>query len=401
MAVDYHAIGGSAAGVTDLSDTVQAEATSTEKKDISEVLDLWAFKDTPFLNRIGWGPDSPGTSIEWVTEHLSWGYVETAQVIGTACTSFDGCLYFPGATATSISAAVKHALNCGTMLYGWQSADQTDAMMVIESIGASDSMCIVWVITATLPASQRLYILGEIANEGSIAREDTTRPRSLLSNKFTILRKDIRITGSMEQTDMHAIPEGEMRHQLKLRLLEMQRDREMSLLFSATQARTATLASTMNGLLGYLRGQTGSHIDLTTTALTETNFNNLVAACWDNNGTPDVIVASYSQIRKFTGWDRARVRVEQDQKIGGFHITKYLTDIGIEVDLIPMRKFPANAMFVLDTNKIKLRAKKGRKLFVQKLGVRGDLSEYQVISEFSCEVRGYNLGWHGYFGALV
>jgi hypothetical protein len=205
----------------------------------------------------------------------------------------------------------------------------------------------------------------------------------------------------MAATDMHAVPEGELRHQLRLRLLEMQRDREMHTLFSSTAARSSTAASYMNGVLGYLRGQTGAHIDRSTTALTETSFNNLVAACWDNRGNPDIVVGSHSQIRKFTGWDRARVRVEQDRKIGGFHVTKYLTDIGVEVDLVPMRKFPLNTLFVLDSSKIKLRAKKGRKLFVEKLGIRGDLTEYQVISEFSMEMRGYNLGYHGYFGALA
>ena len=157
----------------------------------------------------------------------------------------------------------------------------------------------------------------------------------------------------------------------------------------------------MNGVLGFLRGQSGSHIDTTTTSLTESAFNNLVAAVWDNRGNPDVVVGSHDQIRKFTGWDRARVRVEQDSKLAGFHVTKYLTDIGIEVDLIPMRKFPINTVFVLDTSKIKLRAKRGRKLFVEKLGITGDKVEYQMISEFSAEVRGYDLGYHGYFSALT
>jgi len=286
------------------------------------------------------------------------------------------------------------------MLYSWDSTNAGDNLMVVESIGASDSITIIWVLTNSLAATDKLYILGETANEGSLPREDTSRPRSLLSNNFSILRKDIRIIGSMAATDMHAVPEGELRHQLRLRLLEMQRDREMHTLFSATQARSATVASTMNGVLGFLRGQSGSHIDVTTTALTESSFNNLVAAVWDNRGNPDIVVGSHDQIRKFTGWDRARVRVEQDSKLAGFHVTKYLTDIGIEVDLIPMRKFPTNTMFVLDSSRIKLRAKKGRKLFVEKLGVRGDMTEYQVISEFSLELRGYNLGWHGYFGAL-
>ena len=394
MAVAYHAVG---TAEYYYSGDITA---STDKRDVSEMLDLWAHKDTPFLNRISWGPDSGGLGIEWLSEHLNWGYIENAAGVGCASTSWAGGSFYPG-TVTSICATLKYALNCGALLYAWNSTNQADVMMVVESVGASDSICIVWVLTSSLEASQKLYILGELANEGSAQREDTSRPRTLLSNNFSILRKDIRITGSMANTDMHAVPEGEVRHQLRLRLLEMQRDREMHLLFSSTQTRSGTVASSMNGVLGYLRGQSGSHIDVTTTSLTETAFNNLVAAVWDNRGNPDVVVGSHDQIRKFTGWDRARVRVEQDDKIGGFHVTKYLTDIGIEVDLIPMRKFPINTLFVLDTSKIKLRAKKNRKLFVEKLGITGDRVDYQVISEFSGEVRGYNLGYHGYFGALT
>jgi hypothetical protein len=394
MAVAYHA-----ASTGLYYDSLQITA-NTDKRDVSQMLDLWAHTDTPFLNRVSWGPDSGGLSIEWLSEHLGWGYIENVSTMGSASVVFVGAYHFPG-TTTSISAGLYYALNCGDLLYSWNSGDAEDSLMVVESIGASDSITILWVLTASLAATDKLYILGATANEGSLPREDTSRPRTLLSNNFSILRKDIRITGSMAATDMHAVPEGELRHQLRLRLLEMQRDREMHTLFSSTQARSATVASTMNGVLGYLRGQSGSHIDVSTTSLTETAFNNLVAACWDNRGNPDIVVGAQSQIRKFTGWDRARVRVEQDRKMGGFHVTKYLTDIGIEVDLIPMRKFPVNTLFVLDSSKIKLRAKKGRKLFVEKLGIRGDMTEYQVLSEFSMELRGYNLGYHGYFGALA
>ena len=395
MAVTYHAL---SSGLYYDSATPDF-TTNTDKRDVSEMLDLWAHTDTPFMNRISWGPDSGGLSIEWLSEHLGWGYIENVSVVGSASAYFDA-YYFPG-TTTSINYGNYYALNCGAMLYSWNSGDAEDALMVVQSIGSSGSVTIMWVLTASLAASDKLYILGELANEGSLPREDTSRPRSLLSNNFTILRKDIRITGSMAATDMHAVPEGELRHQLRLRLLEMQRDREMHTLFSYTQTRSTTAASSMNGVLGFLRGQSGSHIDTSTTSLTETAFNNLVAAVWDNRGNPDIVVGAHSQIRKFTGWDRARVRVEPDRKVAGFHVTRYLTDIGIEVDLIPMRKFPVNTLFVLDSSKIKLRAKKGRKLFVEKLGVRGDVKEYQVISEFTMELRGYNLGWHGYFGALA
>jgi hypothetical protein len=78
-----------------------------------------------------------------------------------------------------------------------------------------------------------------------------------------------------------------------------------------------------------------------------------------------------------------------------------MTDIGIEVDLLPMRKVPANLAFVLDTSKIVLRAKKGRKLIVEKLGKTGDYEMWQMLSEFSLEFRGYNTLQHGLFTALT
>jgi hypothetical protein len=142
-------------------------------------------------------------------------------------------------------------------------------------------------------------------------------------------------------------------------------------------------------------------VDTTTTTLTETAFNNMVAAIWENSGTPNAFVAAPSQIRKFTGFDRARVRATPDEKMGGFHITRYLTDIGVEIDLVPMRKVPSNLAFILDTAKIKPRAKKGRKLLLEKLGKTGDYEMWQMISEFSMEMRGYTYGQHGLFRALT
>ena len=52
---------------------------------------------------------------------------------------------------------------------------------------------------------------------------------------------------------------------------------------------------------------------------------------------------------------------------------------------------------MLDSDKIKPRAKKGRKLFVEKLGKDGDRTRYQMISEWSLEMKGYDTGQHGAF----
>ena len=92
--------------------------------------------------------------------------------------------------------------------------------------------------------------------------------------------------------------------------------------------------------------------------------------------------------------------MQQSDRKGGGLIQFYLSESGIEVEIVPMRKVPINFAFVLDTSKIQLRAKKGRKGFMQKLGLAGDFEDWQILSEFSMEMKGYNLHQHGMFVRL-
>jgi hypothetical protein len=158
----------------------------------------------------------------------------------------------------------------------------------------------------------------------------------------------------------------------------------------------------MQGAFELLLGQsTKTFVDDATTSLTETIFNNVYADCVDNGFAPNVAVGSVSQIRKFTAWDRDRVRTSVDQKLGGKFISQYLTDTGKVVDLIPMQKFPVNALFVLSTDQMTLRAKKGRKLLLQKLGLSGDYQEWQLLSEYSMEMRSVANGAHAAWTILA
>jgi len=267
----------------------------------------------------------------------------------------------------------------------------------VLSIGLS------WLATASegVPASAKLYIVGHFANEGSDPYDDTSRKRTLLSNNFAILRKDIKITGSQAATDMHAIA-NDPTHQMAMRLLEMQFERERTLLLSATQSRSATAAGLMNGAMGFLDAYTAqSWVDSTTTTLTESAFNDVVAACWENGGTPNVFVGNVKQMRLFTDWDDSKIRTRPDSRMGGHWITSYLTDTGIEVDLVPLRHFPVNLGFILDTNLINLVPKQGRKLIVEKLAKVGDYERWQLLSEFTLEMRKYDMGAHGAFMKLT
>jgi len=371
------------------------------------MLEFWAHKDTPLLNRISWGEESGGIIIEWVHENLGWMYVETSAAIASG-----GTAMVVASTGTGHLAKLEAAkqVRVGTLLYAKAGTDLSQsgghAWMAVSTIAANTcTLAFLSSTTASIAASAKVYIVGSFANEGSEPDRDTSRARVLLSNKMTILRKDIQITGSEAATDMHAVP-NELNHQIKNRLLELQFERERSVLYSWHAARAAVPTVGNYGLIGgmaelLLAQSTTSFVDDTTTTLTESTFNNVVAECFDNGGRPNVAVGSVDQIRKFTNWNTDRIRTTVDNRIGGQYISQYLTDTGITVDLIPLIKAIPSFLFILDTEKLKLRAKKGRKLLLQKLGLKGDLQQWQIISEYSLEHHGIADGHHGAFTILT
>jgi len=389
--------------VTMVSDayTTLTPTALTMKRDVSDLLDLWAHRDTPLLNRIKWGSESGGLSREWLSEHLGFGYIQTSGALAS-----DAATIVPTTSGTGLTTAeVIKQVQVGTLLYAHTTGDDTDRWMTVTSVASASSAIDFSELVNTssaIAASAKLYIVGHFVNEGSDPFPDTSRTRAILTNLFTILRKDIKITGSQAATDMYAVG-NEPTHQMAMRLLEMQFERERSILYSYTEARAAGTPGLMNGVYGYIQANsiTGSNIDTSTTSLTESAFNDVVAACWENGGTPNVFVGNVKQMRLFTDWDDSKIRTRMDARVGGHWITSYLCDTGIEIDLIPLRHAPMNLGFVLDTNLMTLIPKKGRKLIIEKAAPAAtDNSMWMLLSEYTLELRKYDQGAHGLFSRL-
>lgn len=377
--------------------------TGTERRDVSEVLDLLALAETPFINAIGWGPESGGTIIEWISEDLGPGYIQAGSDVASGAA---GSVFATQIAAITGSNSVKQ-IHAGTILYAYCSEDARHTVAVVTSDPAGNVVILSFLHLdtyasglTTITAGTNFYILGNVQNEGSRPGRAKPRARVVCSNEFSILRRDVAITGSMAKTDMYAIG-SEDQHQIMMRMKEIQRERERMALYSIYQAKSSVAAGLMNGVFGFLTTQSGNNIDRTTKTLTETAFNTVTSQIWENGGRNLTVFAHINQTAKFTRWDKNRIRMRVNDGVGGGHITSYLTEAGIEVDLVPMGNTPDNLLFVLDTAKIKLRAKSGRKALLEKLGKMGDSEDWQILSEFSMEMKGYNLGQHGCFTVLV
>ncbi len=115
MALDYHSI--NAATGRGLAQATTDIVSGTEKKDVSDMLDLLALAETPFVNRIGWGAETGGVKIEWISEDLGPGYVVAGSVKASAGTSLQI------ATVEGLTTAeAARQIQTGTVLYHY-SAD--------------------------------------------------------------------------------------------------------------------------------------------------------------------------------------------------------------------------------------------------------------------------------------
>jgi len=397
-----------------VSDVPFGVVDGTQRRDVSEVLDLLALADTPFINRIGWGPESGGTNIEWISEDLGPGKLTQATSTECAQASFvvtstdgitasqslyqvvEGSVLYKYCSEQAANSYGGHAL---AVVTSTPAAGGTGVSVFISLISAGHGASIMS-LTGSIVSGEVWYVLGAVANEGSVPNTPNPRQRQVLSNEFMILRKDVQITGTMKSTDMYVIGR-EDKHQILMRLKELQRERERMALYSARITKTSALAGLMNGVLGFLGTQGGSNVDTSTTSLTESAVNTMVKKLWEHGSRNLTIFGHIDQTANFTKWDKNRIRMRVNDRTGGGYVTSYLTEAGIEVDLIPMGNVPTNLMFVVNTDKIKLRAKRGRKAIMEKLGKMGDFDDWQILSEFSMEMKGYNLFQHGMFTRLT
>lgn len=401
--VDYHAMA-SAAANSQLPNYTTDIVSNTNKRDVSDMLDLLAITDTPFINKIGWGKESGGTQIEWIAEDLGYGYIKAVSVVGSAGVS----IKIASVENLTSTEALKQCQE-GTILYMYNSTNGVHAIQAVLSITTATgtitfevlSTVVAFSENASIATADKIWILGAVANEGSLPRPPpNVRARSVKTNDMLILRQDVSMSGSMQATDMYAINREDL-HQILMRMKEMQREREKFALYSVgVTPRSTTEASLFQGALGSLVGTAGDNIDATTTTLTESAFNTVVGGAWENGGENFTFFSDKAQCAKFTQWDRNRIRMGPRDGRGGGFISKYMTEVNVEVDIQPMRRVPTNVGLLIDTSKCRLRAKKGRKAIMEKLGKVGDFEAWQIISEFSMEMRGASLGQHGLFSKL-
>ncbi len=248
--------------------------------------------------------------------------------------------------------------------------------------------------------------LAAVADNAHIEGDDTTpdavAATTRLSNQTQIFKKAVSIAGTDDGLDK-AGRAGEMAYQVAKRTKELKRDIEAAIF--ANQARvvgTGQLARRMAGVPAWVRtnitgtGGGGSdptgdgsnaRTDGSTSAFSQTNFDNVLQEIWTAGGEPDqVMLGSFNMnlALGFTGNNNSRANVDAEDKKVIKHMAVYVTPWGT-VRWTMNRFQRARDVWVMQSDMWGIATLRPAR--TTELAKTGDSEKRQIITELTLECR--------------
>lgn len=381
-----------------LVDPTQAasfDQSAVYKLDLSEVLANILLDDTDFISMIGIsGEVATQTKHSWVEDALN-----ATTAVQSGGTSAQMALGTATGTILRLSAShiTRSKITAGTLLKDALSG-KTEVVQVTAINGTSATVVRGYGgVSAKRGASGQTHAAGAtweiVANprpQGMAGPSDESTTRALKFNYTQIFSKGVKITGTAQAID-HAGVSKEDSYQIDLRLRELKRELDRACLMGgrASADVSGTVYGTMGGVIDWVGGfiATGGNTTHTAETLTPSVVNTMAKQVFDDGGMPDTLVVGGVQKQKISGFDQEFRRSTLDSRRSGFTVEEFVTDLGWNLKVIVDRWVPNDVAMVLDSSKIKIMPLQGRAFFLEKLAKTGDSNDWQIVGEYTMEVR--------------
>jgi hypothetical protein len=350
--------------------------------DLSQELSAILLADTQFLGRIGSGGAAKQVDHYWVEESLNATYVTSAEALDTSETDL------------SVSTGDGAKVPIGSLLVNESEAGVDEVLQVTDV--SSDTLTIVRAAGDSAPAAQnhlsgsKFRIIAQAKQEGDENVTDRSVARTRVHNVCQIFKREVFISGTMQALDMAGVP-NEYSHQLGRRMLEIKRELAMSVwggvkITNSGAGGSDSVYRSMNGVRNFVRSQS-SQLDAVSTAFSEGLINALYKKIYDKGGEASIAVGSAEQMTQFSQLHRDKVRLAPSDRARGVFVTKYLTEYGVELDLLIDRWCLKGDLLLGDPSRVRLMPLNGRQFQATPLDKRGDALRGMIVGEYTLEVR--------------
>lgn len=367
------------------SQATSYDQSAVYKLDLSEVLSNILLDDTDFLSTIGIsGEAATQTKHSWIEDALNATTVK--QSGGSQATYALGNV---SGTVMILSASHASRITAGTILKDSLSgkseviqvtALSTNSATVTRGYGSTSAH--------THAAAATWEIISNPRPQGMTGPKDESTTRALKFNYTQIFSKGVKITGTAQAID-HAGISSEDSYQIDLRLRELKRELDRTCIMGARAAADVIDGAygTMGGIIEFVGYIAATNVNFTAETLTPSVLNTMAKQVYDDGGMPDIVLVGGLQKQKISTFDQEYRMSSIDTKRAGYTVEQFVSDLGMNLRVVVDRWVPDDVAMVLDSSKIKIMPLSGRAFFLEKLAKTGDSNDWQIVGEYTMEVR--------------
>ncbi len=363
----------------DPSPAASFDQSAVYKLDLSEVLANILLDDTDFLSVIGIsGQAATQTKHSWVEDALNATTVKAKNASINAVSA-----------GIAISAPHLSRITAGTLLK--DSLSGKSEVVQVTAVGAVSATVTRGYGGTSAETHAALSVWEIIANarpQGMSGPKDESTTRGLKFNFTQIFSKGVQITGTAQAID-HAGVSKEDLYQIDNRLRELKRelDRAMIMGVRAPNDVNTTTYGTMAGVINFIDIIGATNRNVTAETITPTVVNTMTKQVYDAGGMPDILLVGAVQKQKISLFDQEFRRSTLDSRRAGYTVEEFVTDLGMNLRVVVDRWVPNDVALVLDSTKLKVMPLNGRAFFLEQLAKTGDSTNWQIVGEYTMEVR--------------
>lgn len=347
---------------------------------LDPVIDAIRLDDTDLLSTIGMVSDDgkpvTQTKHEWDEDALNPVTVKATATLGVST-----------GTVLIVSSSQAARITAGTLLRD-QLSGKTEVLQVTARSGVSATVTRAYGGTQAAHGATATYdIISNARPQGMDVPKDESMVRTRSFNYTQIFSKGVIITGTAEAIQHNGL-NSESAYQADARMRELMRELDRTLIMGVRASANvgATTYGTMGGLYDFIN-VTGGNINSTAEYISPSVINQMCSDIFDDGGTPSHLVVGAVQRRKVSAFDKEYRRSTLDSRRAGFYVEEFVTDLGVNLQIVLDRWVPSDTAFVIDASRVKVKPMTGRGFFLEKLARTGDADKWQIVGEYTAEVK--------------
>jgi len=365
------------------------DITLARRVDLSDVMSAILVKAPGLLPKLAKGEAARDTTHKWPEDSLAPNTVTVNEDTFSSSDPADG-------GTLVLASGHPQRLRIGQLLQDI-AAGKTEVFQVL-TIDSATQITITRGYGSTSPEAHAvnctLRVIGSPIQENFVeaaANDIWSAGPSEAYNYTQLFERPVAIGDTLQRIAENGIIAGVknmISHQIEKRTQEMTNELNDSIIngIRSASAGSDSIYRTMMGLIEFL-SQGSSLLITTAEAFSESVANTMMKACYDQGAEPTTLLVSSELVDAITAWDESRVRTTPDAKVVGHYITRWRSELGIEVDILVDRYVPGDAAALLNLKDIKWMPLQGDDWHGETLARSGRVTITQLSGQFTLEVR--------------